>query len=398
MACRTVAGMELIHSRFMPARNILFKPSAAELKKRPKEHAIRTALQEKILTGVLSAGTALPSAQALATLWESNSFTVHRALTPLVQAGLLRRHKGVGTFVSESRRKLETVGIYYGGDIISDPQHGYAVQLHRLLHRSLSGQNLKMRTWLDPREGKETTEDVLPEILWAIERQEIQAMVAIMTRAEHEPLFARLPIPVVYFGNTVSACNVYFPHREFLTRALRICRDAGRRKVALIASPALLSTSVRTREWKGRRAFELFENICKAAGVATDPRWFHLVDSGSLSADEERAQIETAYRSLLTGRGERADALVIYPDNDLVALDRLLSRKGERLDPSLFVVSHRNEPTAFRLPEGPRYVALSLESVARELVHMVNAVTANKAAESRPGELVESDSPGARDD
>lgn len=380
----------------MPARNPVFKPTAADVRRKPKERAIREHLREKILTGALPPGAPLPSAQALAALWRSNTFTVHRALTPLVQAGFLRRHKGVGTFVNETKRGLVAVGIYHGGDIISNPSHGYAIQLHRLLHGELGRRGLKMRAWIDPRDDAEIVSEILPEVTWAVERQEIQALVAVMTRAEHEELFARLPIPVVYFGNTSDGRSVYFPHREFLTRALRICRDEGRRRVALIASPILLSTSVRTREWKGRRAFELFANLCAAAGLTADRRWFHLVDSGRLGPDGERARIEAAYRSLFSG-GERPDALIVYPDNDLLALDRLLTRAGERLDPSLLVVSHRNEPAAFSLPSGPRYVALSLDSVARELVDMVKALASGEACAPRPAALAESDSPGDRD-
>lgn len=380
----------------MPARNPVFKPTAAEARRKPKESAIREQLRDKILTGELAPGAALPSAQALAMLWDSNTFTVHRALTPLVQAGLLRRVKGVGTFVSETKPRPGVVGIYHGGDIISNPMHGYAVQLHRLLHGELSRRGLKMRAWIDPRDEAEISTEILPEVLWAVERREIHGLVAVMTRSEHEELFARLPIPVVYFGNTTNGRGVYFPHREFLTRALRICREEGRRKVALIASPALLSTSIRTRVWRGERAFGLFENLCGAAGLATDRRWFHLVDSGRLDADAEREQIAAAYRSLFTGR--RPDALIVYPDNDLLALDRLLAREGGQLDPSLLVVSHRNEPAAFRLPSGPRYVALSLDSVARELVDMVESLASGAACAPRPAALVESHSPGNRDE
>ena len=148
----------------MPNSETLFKPTASDLKKRPREQAIRSFFQGKILTGAMAAGTALPSTQALAELWNSNYFTVHRALTPLVREGLLRRHKGVGTFVSETRRKLGAVGVYHGGDIISNPAHGYAIQLHRLLHRELKARGLKMRAWIDPREESEIVSEVLPEV------------------------------------------------------------------------------------------------------------------------------------------------------------------------------------------------------------------------------------------
>ncbi len=381
----------------MPTQFSLFKPTAAELKKLPREREIRTSLQNKILTGLLPSGTALPSMQVLARLWKSNYFTVYQALTPLVREGLLVRKKGVGTRVAETRRTLQTVGIYYGADIISKPQHGYAVQLHRLLHQALTREGLKMHTWLDPRELAESAASILPEIAWSVEHQHVQAVIALMTRPEHLPHFERLGVPVVYFSNERSSHNVYLSHREFLTKALATCRERGRLNVAMIASPSILTTSGRTRQWTEKRAGVVFANLCKTMGLKTSASWFHLVDSGSLTVDAERAEIEAAYFKLLSNPRRRPDAVIIYPDNNLVTLSRLLAERQLTIDENLLVVSHRNEPTAFHLPVGPLYIALSLKSVADSLVGMVKEASAGGKCESLPGQLVSYDTPGEWD-
>lgn len=379
----------------MPADLALFKPTAAELKVFPREREIRNSIQKKILGGRLPAGAALPSMKTIATLWKSNYFTVYQALTPLVREGLLVRQKGLGTRVASTRRKLQTVGVYYGADIISKPQHGYAVQLHRQLHRVLAREGLKMRTWLEPREREESLGEVLPDIVWAVDHQLIQGIIAPMTSAEQLPQFDRLGVPVVYFGHGAGERRVHFPRREFLTRALRLAAESGARTVAVIASPEVHATDGRERTRSPAQAFSVFSNLCKAQGLATDDRWFHLINSGSLTPEREREQIAAAYEGLLQGRGRRPDALIVHPDNNLATLHALLVGQGRRFDENLVVISHRNEPPAFPLPRGPRYVALSLESTAEGLVHALTDCAEGRTPAGGAAELVESDSPGA---
>src|SRR5690606_3227231 len=135
------------------------------------------------------------------------------------------------------------------------------------------------------------------------------------------------------------------------------------------------------------QALSIFSNLCKAQGLKTAASWFHLIDSGSLTPEQERAQLGAAYAGLLRGR-RRPDAVIVHPDNNLATLHALLVEQGSRLDDRLLVISHRNEPPAFPLPRGPRYVALSLASAAEGLVRALQDCAAGKASAGGPAELI----------
>lgn len=367
-----------------------FRPSQAQLREVPRERAIEGSIRSKILSGSLPVGTALPAMQELARLWDSNYFTVHRALTPLVKEGLLDRHKGVGTFVANTRRPLETVGIYYGSDIISDPRNGYAIQLHRLLYQSLKAKGLKIHTWMDPREPDEAQASVLPEISRAVGTQDIQALITIMTPRENTALFQRLPLPVAHFSDSVKSHNIFFPNRAFLHRFLERCREKGRKRVAMIVSPSLLEADRRKHARGASGSFAVFRNLCAREGLETRSQWFFLIDSGSITRKEEAHQIREAYEGIIRLRGRnKPDAVLIFPDNNLVTLHNALTEQRRSFDPDLEIFSHRNDPLAFPMPEGPYYIALSLASVAAGLTQLILDASAGRPCPSIPADLVE---------
>lgn len=66
----------------------------------PLHSQIRTSLQEKIETGEWPAQFRLPSEPELAASFKVSRMTVRQAVDKLVEAGLLYRRRGVGTFVS----------------------------------------------------------------------------------------------------------------------------------------------------------------------------------------------------------------------------------------------------------------------------------------------------------
>ncbi|MGE9297290.1 MAG: GntR family transcriptional regulator [Puniceicoccales bacterium] len=346
-------------------------------------------MREKVVGGEIAAGTALPSMQEIARLWDSNYFTVHRALTPLVKEGLLVRHKGVGTFVAETKRKLHTVGVYYGSDIISNPRHGYAIQLHRLLYQALNAKGLKLHTWLDPRELDEAKNHILPEVSAAVENQQIQALVAIMANSRMTKSLQKLPLPVVKFGGAPDGTNVYFPNREFLKRTLEYCARNSLRNIAFISSPSLLTTSERQRKRSQSESFSIVQNLCTKAGLNTQEAWFHIIDSGSLSRETERIKILRAYRSLLKSRRSHPDAVLVFPDNNLVTLHSALVEEQSALDPELKIISHSNVPLAFPMPHGPHYIGLCLKSVADGLVKQIVDASTGSPGTSIAADLIE---------
>jgi GntR family transcriptional regulator len=58
-------------------------------------------VQQKIATGELEPGTALPSIAQMAELYDTSQTTVKTALAILRAQGIVRGHQGKGTFVAE---------------------------------------------------------------------------------------------------------------------------------------------------------------------------------------------------------------------------------------------------------------------------------------------------------
>ncbi len=73
----------------------------------PLYYQIETILRKKILSGELPPLSLLPSEEALAEEYGVSRITVRQALTLLEQDGLLLRHRGKGTFVSEKARSVQ---------------------------------------------------------------------------------------------------------------------------------------------------------------------------------------------------------------------------------------------------------------------------------------------------
>lgn len=68
----------------------------------PRYIQIRDDLQERIQTGMLQPGEKLPSEDQLANDYGVSRMTMRRSLTELIDAGLIYRRHGVGTFISNS--------------------------------------------------------------------------------------------------------------------------------------------------------------------------------------------------------------------------------------------------------------------------------------------------------
>lgn len=70
----------------------------------PKHAALRELLLQQIASGALPAGSLVPSENSLVTRFGVSSTTVRRCLNDLEKEGYVSRHRGRGTFVSESAR------------------------------------------------------------------------------------------------------------------------------------------------------------------------------------------------------------------------------------------------------------------------------------------------------
>ena len=72
----------------------------------PIYHQIKVNIRSLIEDGHLKPGDALPPERVLAAAYGANRLTLRQAVGELVHEGVLRRQRGVGTFVAEPKVSL----------------------------------------------------------------------------------------------------------------------------------------------------------------------------------------------------------------------------------------------------------------------------------------------------
>lgn len=87
---------------------------------------IKSALLDKIESGEMSPGDKVQSENQLAERFSVSRMTARRALTELVDEGILARSQGVGTFVSDSRPMSSILEIRSIDDEITQRGHRYS--------------------------------------------------------------------------------------------------------------------------------------------------------------------------------------------------------------------------------------------------------------------------------
>src|SRR5256714_8968523 len=81
---------------------------------RPRSVQVRAELTQRIDSGILAAGSRLPSEPALATELGVSRATLREALRSLESDGLVRRMWGAGTFVADGRRVTNSLDANFG--------------------------------------------------------------------------------------------------------------------------------------------------------------------------------------------------------------------------------------------------------------------------------------------
>lgn len=95
----------------------------------PIYHQIKGNIRALIEDGHLKAGQALPPERVLAAAYGANRLTLRQAVGELVHEGVLRRQRGVGTFVAEPKLSLDMVGAAGFSDLIAAAGRGRSTRL-----------------------------------------------------------------------------------------------------------------------------------------------------------------------------------------------------------------------------------------------------------------------------
>lgn len=94
----------------------------------PKFAEIKQSILVRIESGEWEEHTRVPSENQLAEQFACSRMTARRALTELVDIGVLERTQGLGTFVAELKSQSSMMAIRNIADEIKDRGHGYSVK------------------------------------------------------------------------------------------------------------------------------------------------------------------------------------------------------------------------------------------------------------------------------
>ncbi len=110
----------------------------------PRYVHIKTRLLDAIETGAMKPGEQVPSENQLAQLHGVSRMTARRALSEMVDEGILMRSQGLGTFVSDHRPMSSMLEIKSIRDEIEYRGHAYTNQI-RLLERTFANADIAQR-------------------------------------------------------------------------------------------------------------------------------------------------------------------------------------------------------------------------------------------------------------
>lgn len=296
-------------------------------------------LRDRIESGVLRPGEALPPLRTLSKLLGVNFFSVKLATDALVDWGLLNKQQGRGMFIAPSGSQISQVGLYSCPRYIPNRDLSFYTVLQNLVSGELKRRNI-CYTVFDDRES----------VRQAISANRIQGLVGIYIDDLDKRWFLKLPVKKVNmmrdlmfdFGNVA----------RFL--AERDCRRIAALVPAAFPRPgqSFLLTGL------------------KACGVRIMPKRIRAVEQEEVCA---RDWAEIGYETVrdFLASPSRPDALIVYPDNAVLGAIQAILESGIRVPEELSLVFHRNVELSYFCALDAFYIDTKIADVAAQLVQSI---------------------------
>lgn len=263
----------------------------------PKYLQAQRILTEAIREGELPAGSKLPSTKDIGELVNVSLITAHKALEGLVNAGLLRREVGRGTFVREDVHEAMTSGQHVGVGLILDPQ----VNLNDFYHSSI----------LDAlrRAARDVPDDVQFYIQgdFRVPPHRRGAKAGVICIHPSTELFEQVErlaerVPTVVLGGSFPRGKltcVDCDNKSGAEATIRHLHELGHRRFLLICGPTNLSNS-RDRADGARLALEKMGVTLQERDVVVSADSV-CMDDASLAAVRRRLEAKDRPTALVTG-------------------------------------------------------------------------------------------------
>lgn len=325
-----------------------------------------------IRSGTLTAGSKLPTQKELERQLGVSGTTVHFAFQELIREGLLVARRACGTFVAESRPGLRQVGLYYGGNALTHPDHHYLRTVHAALLGECQTRELTATVFHDPRPE---SEDVTPpaDLAAAVRDHQVDALIVPVAGLPTIERLSGLGVPMAYQSSGAMATSVGFDVTQFLDLALAKVQAAGCRTVGLISG---LPTQVKRNPFPGVHSHvEFTRHFLERAGVlglGIRDGWIR----APLVEDEltvrRLSQEEYGYEQAraLLAQPKLPDGLIVYTDTLARGVVTALLAAGER-GAKMTLVLHKNTEVPLICPLPARFIVSSAADLAHELLAMV---------------------------
>jgi len=322
-------------------------------------------LREKILSGELPPGTRLPTTAQLATQWNTYVSAVHTALATLTREGLLVRKNRKGTFVRFPDDRLSRIGILAPNQLWeSTSEFLFIREVFLLLEKHLTERNIQTTIWFETRKGNRSNTP-LASLARSVQREEVQAIIALSAGEYNAGWLNELPVPVTGFSQCLNHRAV-FSNQQFFRLALAHLKENGCRSALLLSA------------LHDEGHIRLFEKMAAEAGIATPQQsmfapWRH-----------PQPMDEYGYNAILKLRecGERPDGLIVYPDGIARGAMLGISMSEWRIPDEINVIFHRNAEVPFLCPLPVTYIENSCQSCVETFFRQVGSLFLGDATQS----------------
>lgn len=338
----------------------------------PLQHQISESLRERLLRGEWEPGDRLPTMEALAAEYNTSYFTVHAAMTPLVEDGWLARKRRVGTVVLHNPAALRCAGIYLPG--FGDAwDYAFYRELCAQLQLQLGEQQVRSDVIVDTRSADALTTP-LPALVDAVREHRIQGLLVPLCDRHNLPWLRQLPVAASFTSSARIPNAVHADGAQLIRVALGQLAARGCRTIGLISS----ITSRHDFESKQFRFYEQFVAALGELGLTTRDAW---VRTPKAHVSDLETYGYEAFRSLWS-QSEHPDGLLVYPDISARGVMTAALQLG--VDPEqLRMVFHRNSGVDWLCPLPVDWLETDVAAWAAAMIRQVRQQKAGQPLTDR---------------
>lgn len=336
----------------------------------PLYRQIERILRDAIERGELAYGSRLQTVPELAKQYNTSLYTIQTALGSLEKDGLVQRSRSRGTFITGGVKRLTSVGIYFGQDMMSG---GSEMSTYRLLAQRLRNlleeRGIIVRSWVDDR-PPEAQATLMPEIVKAVSAQSIQGVIGTLLNPEKEKLklLKQLGIPFTCTAMTQFPSQVSYNRRQMAYDGIAELKRLGCRTVGTILPFDLQGLY--------REPLDAYTDAVADLGMKTRDEWVCVPDEKM----EDHEYESFGYNQFLSiwNRNKRPDGLLVYPDTIVRGVVTGILQCGIETPRDLKLVLHRNKRIPLFCPLRTSWLETDIDMTAKALIGQLEKLREGK--------------------